>query len=226
MKKKIKMISIPEPCHENWDKMTPVEKGRFCDACQKVVHDVTSFSDQKLSDLLNSSPNVCIQASSAQVDRRLKTADDQGGLLSRAAVVLGLISLTLSGKAMAQNKTMGAPVMHRVEPEVKLIEDSNEVILQGDVVIKEVEIELSGVVKDPDGQTINEARVTFNEVSVDTDKLGRFKVKLTVSPDEKIKVKVYKSPYVERSFYLDAKSQNGLEFKLQHYMLKGKVKKH
>lgn len=34
-------ISIPKPCHEGWLKMTPNEKGRFCDSCAKTVVDFT-----------------------------------------------------------------------------------------------------------------------------------------------------------------------------------------
>ncbi len=44
-------LRIENPCHENWSQMTPLEKGRFCDACQKKVHDFTSSSKQELIDL-------------------------------------------------------------------------------------------------------------------------------------------------------------------------------
>ncbi len=36
-------LEIPEPCHESWGKMTPKEKGRFCDKCCKVVVDFTNM---------------------------------------------------------------------------------------------------------------------------------------------------------------------------------------
>ena len=41
-------LQIPEPCHEKWDKMTPGDNGRFCDSCQKTVHDFTGMSDAQL----------------------------------------------------------------------------------------------------------------------------------------------------------------------------------
>lgn len=56
MNKKLQ-LSIAEPCHENWDNMSPVEKacpdepfgrGKFCGSCQKQVIDFTSMSDQQI----------------------------------------------------------------------------------------------------------------------------------------------------------------------------------
>lgn len=41
-------ISIPQPCSEDWNKMTPQEQGRFCDSCQKCVVDFTGFTDEQL----------------------------------------------------------------------------------------------------------------------------------------------------------------------------------
>src|SRR4030095_8181711 len=47
MRKNIQ-LNIPEPCHEDWTRMTPVDKGRYCTSCQKQVIDFTNMSDQQL----------------------------------------------------------------------------------------------------------------------------------------------------------------------------------
>jgi len=43
-------ISIPKPCHENWDAMHPREQGRHCDACDKTVIDFTEKSDREIGE--------------------------------------------------------------------------------------------------------------------------------------------------------------------------------
>ena len=44
---------IPEPCHEDWDAMTPEEKGRFCKVCEKSVVDLTAMPAEKAQGLLD-----------------------------------------------------------------------------------------------------------------------------------------------------------------------------
>jgi len=41
-------ISIPVPCHEDWDKMTPDHTGRHCSSCAKSVVDFTGMSDDEV----------------------------------------------------------------------------------------------------------------------------------------------------------------------------------
>jgi len=47
MSKKIQ-LQIPKPCHEDWNKMTLVQQGRFCDSCEKKVVDFTGMNDEQV----------------------------------------------------------------------------------------------------------------------------------------------------------------------------------
>jgi hypothetical protein len=65
-------LTIPEPCHENWDKMNPVEKGRFCNACQKTVIDFSSMSDRQLAEFFKKPPEaVCGKFDQFQLERNI-----------------------------------------------------------------------------------------------------------------------------------------------------------
>lgn len=44
-------INIPEPCHENWSKMTPTQRGAFCSACSKEVIDFTDKSATEIKSI-------------------------------------------------------------------------------------------------------------------------------------------------------------------------------
>ncbi len=41
-------ISIKKPCSENWETMTPNEKGKHCFSCQKTVVDFTTMTDSQI----------------------------------------------------------------------------------------------------------------------------------------------------------------------------------
>ncbi len=44
-------LKIENPCHENWEQMTPLYKSRFCQTCQKKVHDLTSASFSEILEM-------------------------------------------------------------------------------------------------------------------------------------------------------------------------------
>ncbi|OCA79837.1 hypothetical protein BBH99_05165 [Chryseobacterium contaminans] len=52
-------ITIPKPCHENWNNMTTDEKGKFCSVCSKTVYDFTSFSDEELINTFDFNKDIC-----------------------------------------------------------------------------------------------------------------------------------------------------------------------
>jgi hypothetical protein len=65
-------ITIPEPCHENWEAMQAAEKGRFCLSCQKQVVDFSAMTDQAvLQYLAAANGNTCGRFAPDQLHRPL-----------------------------------------------------------------------------------------------------------------------------------------------------------
>lgn len=44
-------------CDQKWDKMTKCQEGRFCNACQKPVHDLTKLNQLEINELLRKNNN-------------------------------------------------------------------------------------------------------------------------------------------------------------------------
>lgn len=51
-------VSINNPCHENWDEMSPNEQGAFCLACQKTVVDFSGKTTQEIKDFFTLIPQT------------------------------------------------------------------------------------------------------------------------------------------------------------------------
>lgn len=64
-------LTIPEPCHENWDAMSIDEKGRFCSVCSKTVRDFTDSPDEEIMDQVKSDPGICGKFMAGQLGRDL-----------------------------------------------------------------------------------------------------------------------------------------------------------
>jgi hypothetical protein len=73
MSKKIQ-LSIPTPCHENWDAMTPVQQGKFCGSCLKQVIDFSNMSDRQVAEFFKkpSTGSVCGRFMTDQLDRAIE----------------------------------------------------------------------------------------------------------------------------------------------------------
>ncbi|MNQ18206.1 hypothetical protein D3C85_312430 [compost metagenome] len=63
-------ISIPEPCSEDWNNMTPNENGRFCMSCSKTVVDFTSMLPKEIQHyfIQNQDKKICGRFKQLQLD--------------------------------------------------------------------------------------------------------------------------------------------------------------
>ncbi len=64
-------ITIPKPCHEDWNKMTENQEGRHCNSCMKTVIDFTRMNDDEVRNFLVSKKeeHVCGRFQNKQLQR-------------------------------------------------------------------------------------------------------------------------------------------------------------
>jgi hypothetical protein len=64
-------ITIPKPCHEDWNSMTPEETGRFCSVCTKGVVDFTNKNPEEIQNYFNQNKGqkICGRFKIEQVGR-------------------------------------------------------------------------------------------------------------------------------------------------------------
>lgn len=65
-------ITIPTPCHENWQTMQAKDQGRFCNACSTIVVNFTEMQPQQITDyfLQNSGKKVCGRFTAQQLHQQ------------------------------------------------------------------------------------------------------------------------------------------------------------
>ena len=105
-------LHIQEPCHENWEGMSPVEQGRFCQSCAKQVIDFSRMSDSQILDILSKAAgNTCGRFTGNQLERPLvKGSKEVSFFLKPYKLVLSSLVplLIISGNASGQdNITQG-----------------------------------------------------------------------------------------------------------------------
>lgn len=72
------ILSIHEPCHQDWNAMTETAKGRFCSSCSKTVIDFTMMTDAQLINyfLEHKNDRTCGRLLTEQLDTALSAAAD------------------------------------------------------------------------------------------------------------------------------------------------------
>ncbi|MBC7850617.1 MAG: T9SS type A sorting domain-containing protein [Chitinophagaceae bacterium] len=103
MNKNLK-LQIAEPCHENWNKMSQQEQGRFCQSCSKTVIDFSFMHDREIvNQIYAENGSVCGRFSNHQLNRTLNPAPatHRAGAYAWTAVIAAMLSV---GAAQSQTK--------------------------------------------------------------------------------------------------------------------------
>ena len=175
-------ISIPEPCSEDWDRMTPVDRyRRHCSSCEKNVTDFSWMTDREIHRYLAvAGNNLCGRFRADQLDRPIRAyvAPDTGWRAAAAAA-----GLLLSAGAAAQAPAQATPT----DSELPYTELST---LVNSGVAKEARMKgtFQGRVVDEDGEPLIGATILIKgtQTGTVTDINGQFS--LTVKAGQQLQL--------------------------------------
>lgn len=79
MSQSLFQITIPEPCHEDWERMQADARGKFCRTCNKSVYDFSQKTPAEIRGiLLQQSPGkICGYFKETQLNRPLSDMPDK-----------------------------------------------------------------------------------------------------------------------------------------------------
>jgi hypothetical protein len=166
-------LSIPEPCHEDWNKMTPCEKGKFCAACQKAVIDFTQMSDRQIAEHFKKPQgSVCGRFMGDQLNRDMDIPRKRIPWIkyffqfSLPAFLVSLKAGAQQGKVRIQGDTVIVATAGLVSP--KVVDQK-----------RPVQKQIAGTIHDKDGRPITNASVARKgkNKSVATDRRGKFSIR-------------------------------------------------
>ncbi|MCF6402278.1 carboxypeptidase-like regulatory domain-containing protein [Chitinophaga filiformis] len=170
------ILSIPQPCHESWNEMTSVDKGRFCQRCQKTVTDFSALSDAQIIELLKSKQaSACGRFTASQLNRVISVPlpeKRRKPFISVAAVIAALTITMPSVKA--------ATSMNKIEQTA----DQENKPAPGNVKAEGSAGFISGIVKaDKDGLPLPYATIKIKDrpIGTVTDQSGKFTLRI---PDD------------------------------------------
>lgn len=127
-------ITIPKPCHENWNEMTTTQKGRFCKSCSKEVVDFTKLTSSDISKKVLINDNLCGRFKNTQLNKEIKTI--RRNHVSKVAASLALVStISVSEPFFSQAKKDTIEVLNHKLGKIVLRNNLKEkyIILKGNI---------------------------------------------------------------------------------------------
>ncbi|TND09394.1 MAG: hypothetical protein FD123_1356 [Bacteroidetes bacterium] len=147
-------LTIPKPCHEDWNKMTPNEQGSFCKSCCKTVVDFTAKTTGEIKSFFENigSKKVCGRFNSDQLQPVPVRAANTRQRLSRFVyalyLVFGAFLFTSCSSIKGEPEPLVGKIAYVDEDSLKTAQvvDSPSHVLMGDTVLPEP---IKGKVKCP-----------------------------------------------------------------------------
>lgn len=119
-------IQIPKPCNENWNEMTPTQKGMFCSNCKKEVINYEYYSNFQLAKTISTSDGICGRFTIEQLDFELET--NKNNYFQRIGLAFGFTSLLISTPIFSQTQKPKIEVNDKKETELTKVDTLNGTI--------------------------------------------------------------------------------------------------
>jgi hypothetical protein len=139
------LLQMPKPCSQNWEEMSIVPGGRFCDNCAKKVIDFSLMNDRQILEIFNKNKGgVCGRFVNEQLNRELAVGSQQSNALIPAVLIS--TALMVGTGVHAAEKKVTAIEQDTVKPELdsmRYLKDqtplgysalANELVVTGDAV--------------------------------------------------------------------------------------------
>lgn len=167
-------ISIPNHCHESWDRMDATARGAFCHSCQKEVIDFSAMTDREVIEYLERYKAGCGRFRKDQLNANLTIPTVANGTLKWRALLLSALSLFGAKMAIAQtglmpnkqsNKNTVAPKAKG--PSVKIT--GNIFDLETNEIIHDANVSFIDRAGNKIGETMTTDTNGYYSLSIDTD---------------------------------------------------------
>jgi len=119
-------ISIPKPCHEDWNKMTPNEQGAHCAVCAKTVVDFSNKTDIEIIDIFEKKKEekVCGRFAPSQLSRPVVSfneSDSTSKILKFVYALLMAFGITLFNGMDVNAQTIRGEVRVKTQGKVAVV---------------------------------------------------------------------------------------------------------
>ncbi len=199
-------ISIPKPCHENWQEMTATERGGFCKSCQKEVIDFTKKTEDETHRILSAGGATCGRFRTDQLERPIHQTTYIRSWWHWKAIAASVLSLVGYKEGVANSKffpgeTKIDTFQRRTEIQDKMITISGKV----------VDEDFTAIINAP---LILEDSLSNNVAILTTDTNGHFEYQ-TITTNCPTFIRTGLSRYTTQLITINPNDDNNLQIQLQ-----------
>ncbi len=173
--------TIPLPCNENWQQMSPAEQGRHCHACSKTVIDCTGMNDQSLATFIAAKGNgLCGRFRNDQLGRDIPYNSKVPSSKQWRKLLACVAMIFLLNTSSAQRRVFVDTVFYRWT----LSESSKALVKQQEAMASQTEYTVRGKLRDEQGKPMTGVQVQGADGAVlaTSDANGFFSFRLPGRP--------------------------------------------